>query len=214
MFWALAGMSALSAATSLYSANAAASASAKAAGRASLAEGQAIVRERLNATLRNSYSTALAQMNLALQKRQLSTQAADIRAATLAARGNADLSAASTGTIGASVQAVASDIEQKSQAALDMTDLQFENAIENYNNELQMMVLNTDSTAPTVRPVSYDGPSSGAMIGGALLQGLGTFASGYLSRSMSLGLGPQATPKVPTTSVPDVGYQLKAYGWR
>lgn len=214
MFWALAGMSAMSAATSLYSANAAASASAKAAGRASLAEGQAIVQERLNATLRNSYSTALAQMNLALQKRQLSTQAADIRAATLAARGNADLSAASTDTIGASVQAVASDIEQKSQAALDMNDLQFGNAIENYNNELQMMVLNTDSTAPTVRPVSYDGPSSGEMIGGALLHGLGTFASGYLSRSMSLGLGPKATPKVPTTGGPDVGYQLKAYGWQ
>lgn len=197
MFWALAGMAALSTATSLYSSNAAASASAKAAGKASLAEGQAIVRERLNTTLRNSYSTALAQMNLALQKRQLSTQATDIRAATLAAQGNADVAAASTDTFGASVKAVASDIQQKSQAALDMTDLQFENAIENYNNELQMMVLNTDQSAPTVRSVSYDGPSGGQMVGMALMQGLGTFASAYAARSMSLGLGPKAaTPSL------------------
>lgn len=193
MTWFMAGAAAVTTVTSLYSANSAASASARAAGAQSRAEGEAVAKERLNATIRNSYNTALAQMNLGLKKKQLSQQATDIRAATLAAKGDATLAAAATGSIGASTNAVVSDIEQKSQAALDQTTDAFENAIENYNMELQMMVLNTDQTAPTVRPVEYHGPSSGEMLGAALMQGLGSFASNYAMRKMSLGLGEPAT---------------------
>lgn len=193
MTWFMAGAAAVTTATSMYSANSAASASARAAGAQSRAEGEAVARERLNTTIRNSYNTALAQMNLGLKKKQLSQQATDIRAATLAARGDATLAAAATGSIGASTNAVISDIEQKSQAALDQTTDAFENAIENYNMELQMMVINTDQTAPTVRPVEYRGPSRGEMLGSALMQGLGSFASNYAMRKMSLGLGEPAT---------------------
>ena len=201
MTWFMAGAAALSVGTSYLSAQSAASSQAKAAGAASRAEGEAIAKERLNATIRNSYSTALAQMNLGLKKRQLSTQAADIRAATLAAKGDATLATAATGSIGASTNAVVSDIEQKSQAALDQTTDAFENAVENYNNELQMMVINTDQSAPTVRPVEYHGPSSGEMLGMSLLQGLGTFASSYAMQKMSLGLGAKAaTPQVSSSA--------------
>lgn len=201
MTWFMAGAAAVTTVTSLYGAQSAANSQAKAAGAASRAEGEAIARERLNATIRNSYTTALAQMNLGLKKRQLSTQAADIRAATLAAKGDATLAAAATGSIGASTNAVVSDIEQKSQAALDQTTDAFENAVENYNNELQMMVINTDQSAPTVRPVEYHGPSSGEMLGMSLLQGLGSFASNYAMRKMSLGLGEKAaTPHVSSSA--------------
>lgn len=193
MTWFMAGAAAVTTVTSMYSANSAASASARAAGAQSRAEGEAVAKERLNATIRNSYNTALAQMNLGLKKKQLSQQATDIRAATLAAKGDATLAAAATGSIGASTNAVISDIEQKSQAALDQTTDAFENAIENYNMELQMMVINTDQTAPTVRPVEYHGPSRGEMVGAALMQGLGSFASNYAMRKMSLGLGEPAT---------------------
>ena len=193
MTWFMAGAAAVTTVTSLYSANSAASASARAAGAQSRAEGEAVAKERLNATIRNSYNTALAQMNLGLKKKQLSQQAGDIRAATLAAKGDATLAAAATGSIGASTNAVISDIEQKSQAALDQTTDAFENAVENYNMELQMMVINTDQTAPTVRPVEYHGPSRGEMLGAALMQGLGSFASNYAMRKMSLGLGEPAT---------------------
>ena len=188
MTWFIAG-AASSTLTSLYSAQSAANAQARAAGAASRAEGEAIAKERLNATIRNSYNTALAQMNLGLKKKQLSQQATDIRAATLAAKGDATLAAAATGSIGASTNAVVSDIEQTSQAALDQTTDAFENAIENYNMDLQMMVINTDQTAPTVRPVEYTGPSGGEMLGMALMQGLSSFASNYAMRKMSLGLG-------------------------
>ena len=193
MTWFMAGAAAVTTVTSVYSANSAASASARAAGAQSRAEGEAIARERLNATIRNSYNTALAQMNLGLKKKQLSQQATDIRAATLAAKGDATLAAAATGSIGASTNAVISDIEQKSQAALDQTTDAFENAIENYNMELQMMVLNTDQTAPTVRPVEDHGPSQSEMMSMALMQGLGSFASNYAMRKMTLGLGAPAT---------------------
>lgn len=201
MTWFMAGAVALSVGTSYISAQSAANSQAKAAGAASRAEGEAIAKERLNATIRNSYSTALAQMNFGLKKRQLSTQAADIRAATLAANGDATLATAATGSIGASTNAVVSDIEQKSQAALDQTTDAFENAVENYNNELQMMVINTDQSAPTVRPVEYHGPSSGEMLGMSVLQGLSSFASGYAMRKMSLGLGAKAeTPQVSSSA--------------
>ena len=201
MTWFMAGAVTLSVGTSYLSAQSAANSQAKAAGAASRAEGEAIAKERMNATIRNSYSTALAQMNLGLKKRQLSTQAADIRAATLAAKGDATLATAATGSIGASTNAVVSDIEQKSQAALDQTTDAFENAVENYNNELQMMVVNTDQSAPTVRPVEYHGPSSGEMLGMSLLQGLGSFASNYAMRKMSLGLGAKAgTPQVSSSA--------------
>lgn len=200
MSWFIAG-AVTSVGASYLSAYSAASSQVKAAGAASRAEGEAIAKERLNATIRNSYSTALAQMNLGLKKRQLSTQAADIRAATLAAKGDATLAAAATGSIGASTNAVISDIEQKSQAALDQTTDAFENAVENYNNELQMMVINTDQSAPTVRPVEYHGPSSGEMLGMSLLQGLGSFASNYAMKKMSLGLGAKAeTPQVSSSA--------------
>lgn len=186
MTWFMAGAATV---TSLYSAHSAANSQARAAGAASRAEGEAIAKERLNTTIRNSYNTALAQMNLSLKKKQLSQQATDIRAATLAAKGDATLAAAATGSIGASTNAVVSDIEQKSQAALDQTTDAFENAVENYNMDLQMMVINTDQSAPNVRPVEYHGPSGGEMLGMSLMQGLGSFASNYAMRKMSLGLG-------------------------
>ena len=215
MTWFIAG-AALSVGTSLYSAQSAAKSQAKAAGAASRAEGEAIAKERLNTTIRNSYNTALAQMNLGLKKKQLSQQAGDIRAATLAAKGDATLAAAATGSIGASTNAVVSDIEQKSQAALDQTTDAFENAVENYNMDLQMMVINTDQSAPNVQPVEYHGPSGGEMLGMALMQGLSSFASNYAMRKMSLGLGEKAaTPQVSSNaSMYSLGTGNSAQGLR
>lgn len=196
----LIGAAAVQAGLSLFGAKSAANQSARQASAANKAEGDAVVRERLNATIRNSYATSIAQSNLALKKRQLSTQAGEIGAATLAAKGNAELASAATGSIGASVQAVQSDIDQKSQAALDQTTDAFENAVVNYNNDLQMQALNTEQSAPSVRGVQYQGPSGSAMFGTAALGGLASFASMYAMRSMSLGLG--STSATPNISVP------------
>jgi len=210
MTWALAGAAALTATTTLISSSSAAKAGARDASRASKAEGDAIARERLNTTVRNSYQTAFAQMQLGLKKKQLAEQGAGISAAALAARGDVAAVNAATGSIGASTQAVLSDIDMKSQAALDMTTDAFESAIETYNNDLNMMVLNTDQSAPNVRPVEYTGPSGGQMLAGAVMSGLSQFAAGYASRKMSLGLGtpgaPRAASNVSTINNMSIGF--------
>lgn len=194
MTWFMAGATTLSVATTLYSANQAAASGARAAGSASRAEGEAIVKERLNKTIANSYSTAFAQMQLSLKKKQMSQQSADISAASLMARSTADLGIGSTNSIGASTDAVISDIEQKTNQAQLQTAASFENAVENYNNDLTMMALNTDQSSPNIRQVEYNGPSASEMFGTAILGGLGTFASSYAMKRMQLGPG--------TTNVP------------
>ena len=188
MAWFVAG-AVLSAGTSFISSSSAAAASQEQANAISRAEGERIEKERINQTIRNSYNTALGQMNLALQKRRLSTQATDIRAVTLAAKGDVNTAVAATGSIGASTAAIVADIDQKSDQAIAQTYDEYEMAVENYNNELGMQVLNTAASAPTPTPIQQVGPSTGEMVGAALLGGLATFASNYASAKMKLGLG-------------------------
>lgn len=189
MTWFAAGAAAISVGTSYMSAQSAKAGAISNANAASRAEGEQIAAERLNATIRNSYSTSLANLQLGLRKRQLSQQGADIGAATLAAQGDAALGIAATSSIGQSTNAITSDIAMKSQTALDMTTDQFENDVDNYNRELQLMVINTDASAPTVRENTYNGPSDGEMLGSAILGGIASFAGSYAMRKMSLGLG-------------------------
>ncbi len=195
MSWFMAGAAAVTVATSLYSSSSAKSSAIKSANTASRAEGQATVRERMNKTLNNSYSTAFAQMQLALEKRQLADQGAKISAAELAAQGDATLATAATGSIGATTQSVVADINQKADQAKQTIADAWEMAQINFNNNLDMMVVNTDQSAPNVRANEYNGPSTGAMIGGALLAGASQFASSYAMKSMSLGTG---SPNVPS----------------
>lgn len=193
MTWFAAGAAALSTVGTIASGASSARAGAREAGRVSRAEGEAITKERINQTVRNSYSTALGQMQLALKKRQFAQQGSEISAARLVAKGDADANAAASGSIGASVNAVSEDINMKAQSALDMTQDAFENEVQNSNRELEMMVINTNESAPNVREVSYNGPSMGQLVGGAVLGGAVQFAGAYAQRKMSLGLGPSAS---------------------
>lgn len=184
----------------------------RASNAVSRAEGEAIRKERLNMSIRNSYSTALAQMNLGLKKRQLSQQGADISAAGLTATADAQVANAATGSVGATTNAVLSDIDQKVQFAKDQTTDQFENAVENYNLDLKMMVINTEQSAPTMRPNVDAGPSSGQMLAGAVLSGIGQFASTYAMRKMQLGLGDRPTnAQIPS---PTSGYGINLRTWQ
>lgn len=189
MTWFMAGAATLTVATTYIGAQSSKNSAIKSANSASKAEGEAIVAERQARTVQNAYDTAFQQMRLGLQKKQLSQASADTTAAALAAHGDVDTAIAATGSIGASVQAISADITQKADAANQQIADEFENAVENYNNALQATVLNTDRTKPQVRPVEYNGPSNGAILGMSLLQGLGTFASAYAARRMSLGPG-------------------------
>lgn len=199
MTWFMAGSAAVSVGTSYLGGISNANAGIRNANATSKAEGEAIAKERLNTTIRNSYNAAFGQMRLALQKRQAAQAGSQISAATLAARGEADVAAAATGSVGASTVAIASDIQQKSQEAFAAMEANFENEVENYNTDLTLMRLNTAESSPTTRPVQDSGPSSGEIFGGAVLGGLAQFASNYANRKMQLGLGDRPTPQVPRT---------------
>jgi hypothetical protein len=188
MTWGFAAIAA-SAAMNYASGVSAANSSIRSANSASRAEGEAIAKERINTTVRNSYNTAFAQLQLGLQKRQLSQQSADISAAGLAALGDAQAVAAATGSIGASTDAVMSDINMNLDAAQQQVQDAWENTQTNYNNELDMMVLNTDASAPTVRPVEYTGPSSGQLLAQSVAGAFVQAASSYAMKKAQLGLG-------------------------
>lgn len=192
MTWFAAGAAAVGTLTTIAGGMSQARQGIRNANAVSRAEGEAITKERLNTTIRNSYQAAFGQMQLALQKRQLSQQRADLGAASLMAKGEAEVAAAATGSVGASTDAVALDIQQKVDQAQQTADAAFENAIENYNNDLQLMVLNTELSAQEARPVTYEGPSTGQIVAGGIIGGLTSFASSYASRRMQLGLGSRA----------------------
>ena len=82
-----------------------------------IADSKEIVRDRLQASIRNAYATALGQVQLALNKKQTAQQMSSVRAGGVSALGDASLMSAYSGTMGASVDAVASDITQRSNEA-------------------------------------------------------------------------------------------------
>lgn len=186
MSWALAA-TAMAGGASYFGAMSSKSTAIRNANSASKAEGEAIARERLNTTVRNAYSTALAQMNLAAQKQQYSQNLGDISAAERGTLANVDTVAAASGSVGGSVDAVASDIRQRAGAARASTQNAWEAAVTNYNNTLDMMVVNTDQSAPQVRPVEYHGPSDLQILGTSLLAGAASFGSNYAMGKARLG---------------------------
>lgn len=189
VFTSMLGSALFSGAAAFLSARSSAASGIRQANAGSKAEGEAVVKERLNTTIRNSYNTALSQAQLALRKQQLAQAGADTGAAALGVRGDADAMNAASGSIGGSTQAISADIQMKADAAQSRIDAELENAITNYNAELDMMALNTKLSESNVRPVQYTGPSTGEMLGTAAFVAAGSFASNYAMRQMSLGLG-------------------------
>lgn len=196
----------ISAATSLLSSSAAGRAQAAQAGAIGRWEGEQITRERQQKTLQNAYATAAANAMLGLEKQKMARTLADISTGGAVASATATVQNASTGTIGASAQAVQADIQQKVDSAQAQVQDAFEQTLENHNAALQEMVLNTAATETQPRKIEYQGPSTGQMLGGALLAGVSSFASSYFMQSAKLGLG---TPK---TSLTGPGLSLPSSG--
>jgi hypothetical protein len=124
---------------------------------------------------------------------------ADIRTAGLAQAGQARLAAASTGSIGASVDSILSDIQMRTDAALAANQDAYEKAIEQYNYELAMQTLNTEQSAPAMRQYKYTGPSTAGLLTQSLFAGAMQAGGTYLMNRMQLGLGP--APAQPASSI-------------
>lgn len=163
------------------------------------AEARAIIKDRLNQTVRNSYQAALMQSQLALKRQQAQGLSAGIKAAGLAAQGTAAANAAAAGNTGASVQAVSAAINAKQEVAEDQARLNYAAEIDNHNRELDAMAMNTQQSAPdgvrnyqTTNYRSAWRSAAGLEIATAAAQ----FGLGYAQRRMSLSLG----SRVPSAS--------------
>lgn len=177
-------------AASIYGGNKARNSSIKQMNDASNAENAAIAKQNMNQIVRNSYRAGLANLQLGLSKKQATQSGFDLSAAGAMALGNASTAAAASGSVGASVDAVQSDIQMKiDQAATAQAD-EYEQMIDNFNLELEANRMNALETTLEARQYKYRGASQGDIITGAVLSSAVQWAGNYALRKASLGLGP------------------------
>lgn len=188
-YWVAGAAIAASTATSLYSASSAASANAKNLSSQSNAENAAIAKQNMSQIVRNSYRTGMANLQLGLQKKQMAKAGMDLSVNEVAALAQADTLKAATGSIGASADAARNDIKMRADAAKLSQQDEYENILENYNNELEANRMNATNAVVEARRYTYNGPSGGEMLTGAVIGGLVSFAGSYAARSAKLGLG-------------------------
>lgn len=153
-----------------------------------IADSKEIVRDRLQTSIRNAYATAFGQVSLALQKKQTAQQMSSVRAGGVSALGDASLLSAYSGTMGASVDAVSSDIMQRSNEALTQLQENYDASLQDYNRSLDEMVVNTELGTPQQKEYKYTGPSTLGNLFSAVAGTAMTFAGKYASQKMKLDL--------------------------
>lgn len=153
-----------------------------------IADSKEIVRDRMQASIRNAYATALGQVQLALQKKQTAQQMSSVRAGGVSALGDASLMSAYSGTMGASVDAVSSDIMQRSNEALTQLQENYDASLQDYNRSLDAMVMNTELSKPEQKEYKYMGPSTMDNLLGSITGTAMSFAGNYANQKMKLGL--------------------------
>lgn len=200
MSWVAVGVAAVGVATSVYSGSQAAKSSARQASAISNAENEAIAKQNMSQMVRNSYRTGILNMQLGLQKKQAVQQGFNISAERIQALGAVESNAEAAGAIGASADAIVSDMEMKYGQAQVQNEENYASMLDNYNNELEAMRMNALNQVVEARKYEYNGPSSGQIVGSALIQGALNFAGNYAMRSMSLGVGPKAGANVSSSA--------------
>ena len=153
-----------------------------------IADSKEIVRDRLQTSIRNAYATALGQVQLALNKKQTAQQMSSVRAGGVSALGDASLMSAYSGTMGASVDAVASDITQRSNEALTQLQENYDASLQDYNRSLDAMVMNTELSKPEQKEYKYMGPSTTDNLLSSIAGTAMSFAGNYANQKMKLGL--------------------------
>lgn len=164
-----------------------------------IADSKEIVRDRLQASIRNAYATALGQVQLALNKKQTAQQMSSVRAGGVSALGDASLLSAYSGTMGASVDAVSNDIMQRSNEALTQLQENYDASLQDYNRSLDSMVVNTELSTPQQREYKYMGPSTTDNLLSSIIGTGASFAGNYADQKMKLGLQ-GGTKSGPSTS--------------
>ena len=212
MAWVAVGTTAVSAATSMYMGNQAAKGQAAQASAMSNAENAAIAKQNMSQMVRNSYRTGMLSMQLGLQKKQAVQQGFDTSVQFRNVMGQAVSNKEAAGAIGASADAVVTDLEMQYENSKMVQQENFASILDNYNNELDAMRMNALNNVVEARKYEYNGPSSGQIVGGALVNAAVSAAGNYAMRNMSLGLGPKPETSIASNSGTIVGIRGNMFG--
>lgn len=151
----------------------------------------------LNTLLNTNFMAGLINVQRGISRVENVKGKVDVGRQRALALGQSEASAAASGTIGASVDAVKSDVEEKTGRALGQIDKTWEVQEMNYSTQIRNLYTGyeqnqaiIDDTVPDLPKVPYPpkyqkGPSFGQALGGALIQTAGD----YLGARMDLGLG-------------------------
>ena len=212
MAWVAVGTTAVSAATSMYMGNQAAKGQAAQASAMSNAENAAIAKQNMSQMVRNSYRTGMLSMQLGLQKKQAVQQGFDTSVQFRNVMGQAVSNKEAAGAIGASADAVVTDLEMQYENSKMVQQENFASVLDNYNNELDAMRMNALNNVVEARKYEYHGPSSGQIVGGALVNAAVSSAGNYAMRNMSLGLGPKPETSIASNSGTMIGISGNMFG--
>lgn len=212
MVWAATGVAVAGMAVSIYSGNQAAKGQAAQASALSNAENNAIAKQNMSQMVRNSYRTGMLNMQLGLQKKQAVQQGFDTSVQFQNIKGTAVSNKEAAGAIGASAEAVVTDLEMQYENSKMVQQENFASILDNYNNELDAMRMNALNQVVDAKKYEYHGPSSGQIIGGALASAAISAAGNYAMRNMSLGLGPKAGTQVQSTTGTMAGFRQDQFG--
>ncbi len=169
------------------------------AARISIAKNQAIVQANLANTLRTGYRVGLLQMQHGLMRQQAAQQGFDLTNSAQQALGQVAASNAATGAVGASADAVLTDVRMKLGETQARMDEDWQVQLQNYNTQLAEIVFQGNSAVQ--QAIEVDIPSSDEIFNNALMSAAVSFGSSYATSKMSLGLGqtPPTTVSIPST---------------
>lgn len=155
------------------------------------ADNQAIGEANLKNTIRTGYRAGLLNLQRAQAKKKAIQDGYDISVTRQQALGAASANAAAAGSIGSSVDAVASDIEQKVGKAVNQTADNFEQTNANFDTAQQDILWNGQDAMRSPEKAymtKLNAPQGFSYLGAAFDAGM-EMGSEYLSQKMSLGLG-------------------------
>lgn len=180
-------------------------------------QNEALKKSDIQSLINTHMQASLLGVSLSAQKRVAAQNRIAVSRNRAASVGATMAEAAATGTIGASVDAVANDIRRQSAVAsaaiedqADVDSFNYQVSVEQLYRGYQQGVPTYDDTLPSPLPPLVMGRVTARppSFGQALLGSAANVGMNYLSSRMQLGMGPAASPP-PTT-----GHTVKLNGLR
>jgi hypothetical protein len=155
----------------------------KSAAKASLQEARAVSEANTKNFHRTLFQIGMLQVQQADEKRTLAQRKADLGAQELQSAGVAANNAAASGTIGASIDAVQSDVQAQFDRARAEISEENERNIETFNMQLQDVILSGQNSLQSIKKPRTASPTD------MLLNTALSVGSMYATQRMNLGLG-------------------------